>query len=431
MRQGVVFPSLAALEGLPLGERIAKALELRDQVGEFLRLYLVPALHYAYQIREEISHSPLDFDRVMEWGFGWQMGPFALIDAIGPEKLGLPAKRTYEDGQVLTYAGTHVPLPKEPQYATLADYPIVGQGQTYTLRDLGDGISAVGITTKMGVITPLLVDELTTLIERTELSRFVLASEGRSFSAGFDLRFFLSAIEDERWSDIDVALQHLQRLGALLERRTVVAAVHGHCLGAGLELALSCSQIVAHPECQIGLPEARVGLLPGGRGTVLMRLYNQHNAKRLTEVAVTLAQGEIAPTADHARVLGYLRPTDTTCYHPDRLITEAKRLALTAASTPRPAWSTIAGPLVGMIDRELAEARRRHEVSEYDEVIGHKIKQIMARCPTYEEALARERVEFLDLCDNALTIARIRHMVETGIDGTDEIGPISLIGPIA
>lgn len=414
MRQEVVFPSLTALENLPLGERIARAMELKDPAGEFLRLYLVPALRYAAQIKEEVSHSVLDFDRVMEWGFGWQMGPFALIDAIGPERLGLPNKRSFVDGQQLTYAGTYAPLPKEPQYATLPDFPLVGQGETYNLRDLGDGISAVCLTTKMGVISPLLIDELTSLIERSELSRFVLASEGRAFSAGFDLRYFLSAIEDERWNDVDVALQKLQRLGALLERRTVVAAVHGYCLGAGLELALSASHIVAHPESQIGLPEAKVGLLPSGRGTALMRLYNQHTAKRLTEIAVTVAQGTIAPTADHARSLGYLRPTDVTCYHPDRIITEAKKLALTASPMPRPAWAGVVGPLVGMIDREIGEAQKRNELTEYDAVIGHKLKQIMARSPSYEEAVLKERVEFLDLCDNALTLARIRHMIDTG-----------------
>lgn len=413
-RQGVSFPSLNALEHLPLGERIARALELKDPAGEFLRLYLLPVLRYAAQIKEEVSHSVLDFDRVMEWGFGWQMGPFALIDAIGPERIGLPNKRSYVDGQQLTFAGTYAPLPKEPQYATLADYPIVSQGEHYVLRDLGDGVSALCPTTKMGVISPNLLDELTSLIERTELSRFVLASEGRAFSAGFDLRYFLSAIEDERWNDVDAALQKLQRFGALLERRSVVAAVHGYCLGAGLEIALSCSHIVAHPEAQIGLPEAKVGLLPGGRGTLLARLYNQHNAKRLTEVALNLASGTIAPTPDNARTLGYLRPSDVTVYHPDRLITEAKRIALDAAPIPRPAWATVAGPLVGMIDRGLGEARKKNELTEYDEVIGHKIKQIFARSASYEEALQKERVEFLDLCDNALTLARIRHMVDTG-----------------
>ena len=376
------FDSVTSLEKLPLEERISKTLESRDPAGEFLRLYLVPALRYAHYLREEISHSVLDFDRVMEWGFGWQMGPFALIDAIGAQRLGIESPRLYEGGNQLTFAGGYAPLPKEPEYSSLGDFPIVDKGETYLLRDLGDGVTAVSSTTKMGLVTPQFVEDLT-------------------------------AMNEQRWTDIDVALQRLQRLGALIESRIGVAAVHGYCLGAGLELAMSCTHIVAHPESNIGLPEARVGLLPGGRGTALMRVYNQHNLKRLTEVALNVAKGTIAPTADHARVLGYLRASDATCYHPDRLLTEAKRIAATATRIARPAWATVAGPLVGMIDRELDEARRRNEITEYDSQIGHKIKQIFARSPSYDEALLRERTEFRDLCDNALTNARVRHMLET------------------
>lgn len=413
-KREVRIASLQTLEALPLGERLRAALELRDEAGEFLRHYLLPTLRYADYLKEEISHSVLDFDRVMEWGFGWQMGPFALIDAIGADRLGLSEEPFYKGGAVRSFAGAYAPIPPEPQYASLPSFPIVGQGETYNLRDLGDGVTAVALTTKMGVISPLVVDELTALLEGGRLTRFVLTSEARSFSAGFDLRFFVEAIAEQRWNDIDAALGRLQRLGELLERSHCVAAVFGHCLGAGLELALSCGHIVAAAETQIGLPESRVGLLPGGRGLTLTRLYNQFTAKRLTDVALTLTRGEIATTADHARVCGYLRPTDVTVYHPDRLLFEAKQVALTAIPVVRPAWTANLGPLVGMIDREIDLAVGRGEFSDYDATIGHKIKQIYARATGYEESLAKERVEFIDLSGRALTLARIKHMLEFG-----------------
>ena len=234
--------------------------------------------------------------------------------------------------------GTNFDRRPEPQYATLDDYSVVDRHESCLLRDLGDGVTAAVITTKMGVITPTLVDELTALVKGKGLNHFVLASEARSFSAGFDLRFFSEAIRDEAWSLIEDALTKLQHLGELLERANCVAAVHGHCLGAGLELALSCAKIAADAECHIGLPEAKVGLIPGGRGVTLTRLNNQSSAKRLSEVALNLALGAVAPTADHARVLGYLRATDVTVYHPDRLLYEAKRLAMTSMPSPRPVW---------------------------------------------------------------------------------------------
>lgn len=413
-KQDVRFVSIPQLEHLPLAERLRQALTLRDEVGDYLRHYLVPALRYADYLKEEISHSVLDFDRVMEWGFGWQMGPFAMMDALGmttPD--GHPMAKNYLGGEQRGFDGAYVPMPSEPEYAAIRDFPVVSAKETYNIRDLGDGVTAICLTTKMGVISPAVVEDLIELLERHPVTRFVLTSEAKAYSAGFDLRFFVDAIAQQRWEGIDHALQRLQYLGELLEKRPCVAAVFGYCLGAGLELALSCSHIVAHPETQIGLPETRVGLIPGGRGLTLTRLNNQHNAKRLCEVAMTLTRGEIAPTPDHARVLGYLRPADVTVYHPDRLLTEAKRVALGAEPVARPIWANVAGPLVGMIDRELDQGTSRGDLTEYDATLGHKIKQMFARSTNYEDCLKRERIEFADLCGRALTLARIKHMLET------------------
>src|SRR5262249_51162750 len=132
-----------------------------------------------------------------------------------------------------------------------------------------------------------------------------------------------------------------------------------------------CSRVVANAECQIGLPEAKVGLLPGGRGTVLMRLRGQQLAreiaddvithemaqaglvrgrgqpksKYIAETALLLNLGTVAANADLAREEGYLRKTDLTVYHPDRLIIEAKKVALTARPYDLPAWEPAEGPL--------------------------------------------------------------------------------------
>lgn len=404
----VDFPSLKQLMPLPLGERIAKALELRDPVGEFLRLYLPPVLYYAEQIQAEVSHSIDDFDRVMEWGFAWELGPFRMMDALRPHT----EHKFYRPGEQRTAAGGYVPLPKEPQYAKITDFPVIQEGTNLRVRDLGDGIASVALTTKMGILSTSVVEEFITLLEGHDLTRFVFTSEAKSFSAGFDLKMFLAATHEERWDDIDHALLRLQHLGDLLEKRQVVAAIYGHCLGGGLELALSCAQIIAHPECHIGLPEARVGLIPAGRGTAIMRVNNQNSAKRLSEIAAILAAGIVAPTPENARTLGYLRPSDITCFHPDRLLHDAKLAALKVETRPRPIWAAIVGPLPGMIDREFESGVSRGDLTQYDHTIGLKLKQIFARSVNFADALHRERAEFIDLLHNALSVARLKNMVE-------------------
>ncbi|MBC8064049.1 MAG: enoyl-CoA hydratase/isomerase family protein, partial [Chlorobia bacterium] len=338
---------------------------------------------------------------------------FALIDEIGPEKLGLSGSKNYEDGKQRLFDSTYSPLKPEPEYAQLSDFHIVDSSETYNLYDLGDGVSAIALRTKMGVISPKVVSDLRAFLKSGSNQPFVLTSEARSFSAGFDLKFFEACISRNDFAAIEEALVELQQLGEDLERSECVAAVFGHCLGAGLEIALACSRIVAHPETNIGLPEAKVGLIPGGRGSALMRVYNQFSAKRLAEVAKTLTDGTISNSADHARSLGYLRQTDVTVYHPDRLLTEAKRLAMTAGTTKRPPWHTPEGPLGGMIEREIEEGRRQGTFSDHDKVVGEKLRAVFARAQSFEDALRLERVEFVDLSRKALSQARIRHMIET------------------
>jgi 3-hydroxyacyl-CoA dehydrogenase len=408
------LPGLSELAPLPLGERIRSALELRSEVGEFLREYLLPTLRYADLVKEQVSHSVEDFDRVMQWGFGWELGPFGIIEALGRKSSGIAGgKSFYLPGRYLGFDGEYKKSDTDASYERLNDFPVIDRSENLLIRSLGGDVSAVSINTKMGVITPSLVAELNDRLTDAKLDPFVLTSESRSFSAGYDLNAFAAAILADDLSAIDRSLADLQRLGELLESRRCVAAVFGHCLGAGLELALSCSKVLAAAETQIGLPESRVGVIPGGRGTTLVRLNNSFNARRLADAAITLTLGTVASNADLARQHGYLRPGDITVYSPDRLISIAREAAINAKPTVRPPWTAEVGPLAGMIDRALDELAAKGTLTEYDQLIGGKIRQIFSRATGYQDALQRERAEFVDLCSKALTRARIRHMLES------------------
>ncbi|MFZ4506836.1 MAG: 3-hydroxyacyl-CoA dehydrogenase NAD-binding domain-containing protein [Fimbriimonas sp.] len=406
----VDLPSLRDLGTLPLGERISRALQGRDEVAEYLRLYLRPTLDYSAALRSEISHTAQDFDRVMKWGFGWQMGPFEMRDAIGLDEV-----KTYANGLVLAEGDSRVPVVDEIEYRPLASFPVVEDRGLVRVRDLGDGVLAFSLLTKQGTINLAALADLEAFLGTLGPDQaLVFAGEGPNFSMGFDLNFFRERLEEEDLDGIDAGLAVLQRVGERLEQFNVVAAVIGYCLGAGLELALSCARIVAHPEAQIGLPEARVGLIPGGRGATLMRLNNQSNAKNLAEVVATLTEGTIADNGEHARLLGYLRPTDSVVVHPDRVLFEAKQIALQKPLFVRPEWISIVGPLAGMIDREQDELKKRHQMSDYDEMIGDRLKAIFAKCHSYSESLLKERSQFRDLCQHARTRARIAHMLDNG-----------------
>jgi 3-hydroxyacyl-CoA dehydrogenase len=94
----------------------------------------------------------------------------------------------------------------------------------------------------------------------SDLDALVIYCAGRTFAAGGDIASF------ER---PDFSAKPYNDLLARIEnsRRPVIAAMHGTVLGGGLELAMACHRRVAHPDTKVGLPEVKLGLLPGSLGT--------------------------------------------------------------------------------------------------------------------------------------------------------------------
>ncbi|HEX5192987.1 MAG TPA: enoyl-CoA hydratase-related protein [Solirubrobacteraceae bacterium] len=103
---------------------------------------------------------------------------------------------------------------------------------------------------------------------RTEVRAVVLAAAGtKAFFAGADIAEFqaLQAQEGAMSRRSAWARSVLDGFPAL--RQPVIAAVQAHAVGGGLEIALACDLIVAEPTVRFGLPEVKLGLIPGGGGT--------------------------------------------------------------------------------------------------------------------------------------------------------------------
>lgn len=409
------LPSLKELGRLPLGQRIAAALDLRDPVGEFLRHHLVPVLQYADHIKSEIAHNVRDIDRVMQWGFGWEAGPFAIMDAVGHEKLGIRAPgKFYAPGAILGFDGEYKPVAPEPDFATIEDFPVVKEAGTFSVRDLGDGVMAIATRTKMGVFTPGLVEELSKELTENEYGPLVLTSEAKVFSAGYDLKFILSCVDSGDWDGLNAGLAAFQGLGEILARHRIVAAVNGFCLGGGWEMATACAATVYGPECTVGLPEAKVGVVPGGGGLARLRVRYQHEPRALAEMALKVNLGMTSVNAEDAKRLGFVRETDRIEPHPDKVLSTAKRMAMEIGTNVEPAFAPLSGPFAGLVEQAQDRARKAGDLTEHDDFIGDRIKAAFGKSQSFQDTLDSERREFLTLCKRALSVARIRHMVENG-----------------
>src|ERR1700694_2925144 len=109
----------------------------------------------------------------------------------------------------------------------------------------------------------------------------------RFFSAGADVNNFASSTQEQRV----MTVLHAQEILLKIERtpKVFVAAISGHALGGGLEIALACDfRFAAEGEFRIGLPEVTLGLLPGNGGT--QRLSRLIGRTRALDIMITNQQ---------------------------------------------------------------------------------------------------------------------------------------------
>jgi 3-hydroxyacyl-CoA dehydrogenase len=212
-----------------------------------------------------------------------------------------------------------------------------------------------------------------------------------------------------------------------------VAAVDGYAFGGGCEFVMHCDRAVATLESYIGLVEVGVGLLPAGGGCKEFALRAAQEAKGgdafpfLRRYFEAVAMAQVGRSAEHAREIGYLRPTDRVVMNRFELLAiakaEARMLAEAGYRPPlkprdipvlgRSAAATIKAYMTNMLEGKF--------ISEHDYLIGGKIAEVM--CGGDVEAgslvdeqwlLDLERKHFMELLATEKTQARIEQMLKTG-----------------
>lgn len=143
------------------------------------------------------------------------------------------------------------------------------------------------------VLSTVVLKELYALIKSSRndpsLKAFVLTSSKQSgFVAGADINEFSSFVsESAGCAYVGLGQQVTNQIGLL--QIPTIAAMHGHALGGGLELALACKYRIAVDGTKVGLPEVQLGIHPGFGGTIrLPRLVGVFNAMDLMLTGKTI-----------------------------------------------------------------------------------------------------------------------------------------------
>ncbi|MEZ5291400.1 MAG: 3-hydroxyacyl-CoA dehydrogenase NAD-binding domain-containing protein [Vicinamibacterales bacterium] len=453
-QQKPAFPSIAAAAAVEdAGARVRALFGGHDRVGAFLRETLAPTLVYAARVWPAIAHSIDDVDRVMRWGFGWELGPFELMDAIGHGQViaAAEAAGVADVPATLTGAGAasrtafrDAPLaPAGPGLLILTEAVrrsnVVKKNAGASLVDLGDGVFCVQFHSKMNALGGDAIQMLRAGVAEAERRgvALVVGCEAAHFSAGANLMLVLLEAQDGNWDEIDLMVRAFQ--GAVMALRSsavpVVVAPAGLALGGGCEITLHADRVQAAGDTFMGLVETGVGLIPAGGGTkeMIARAMARRPSPSADALPViqqafeTVALAKVSASGPHAVALGYLASTDGFTMNRERVIAHAKARALQRVADgylprlPRTAIPVGGDSLGAALKLGVHLAWRAGHATDHDVTVGKALAHVfaggsLAHATTVSEQylLDLEREAFLRLLGHPETLARIQHTLKTG-----------------
>ena len=458
-------PNLPSLEMAKNAERLAERIRLllqgdtRKDKGARFHWRLLEALwNYSADRLPEIADNASSIDRAMRAGFNWEMGPFELWDAAGVrptvERMSAPSPvvaRLIEAGGDAWYrangrecfdpvTGAWREIPVAEGVARVASFRasngVVRGNAGASLVDLGDGVACLELHSKKNAIG----EDIVRLVSETlradgeavrNFTAFVIANDADNFSVGANLMQVLLAAQEGEWDEIDLAVRGFQRMTAAIKfcPRPVVAAPFSLCLGGGAEITIHAARRQAHAELYIGLVEAGVGLLPAGGGCreMTLRALASGAPDALRRTFENIAMAKASTSALEARRLGYLSDGDRITMNRERLLNDAKELALGMASAgyappapradiPAPGESVLATFKLGV-----RMMREGEYISDHDVKVANKVAYVLCggkvtpgTLVSEQYLLNLEREAFLSLAGEKKTQERIAFTLKTG-----------------
>lgn len=462
------------LESLKAGKQGAGALVRHpDRGGTFVKAVLVRTLHYAASLVPEIADDMRYIDAAMRYGFGWQEGPFGLIDRLGdadrsgatwlaeicadygldvPPLLHAAKEKTfYKEQEGVHYAlernGGYQPLEFNEDSYTLGEKtyhtkPILSNNSA-RLWDLDDGITCLELTTKGNTLDDGAFDLIMAALERTEreFKGMVIASDGAHFSLGANLSIFLDQIDRGDVEAISKLIRKGQQTMTAMKYAPfpVVSASAGMALGGGCELLLHSDAVNAHIESYPGLVEVNVGLIPGWGG--IKELVLRHcealdseaspNAplSALQRVFGLLMYRHVAASAQEAQDMHIFGKESRLSMNTRRVLPDAKRLCESLAPdyvVPAERTTHIPQAEAKRVLGEMVEDwKAKGKLSDHDGVIAEHLSAILSggdarpdpatgMIELREQSLFDlEHAHFIELSQTANTRERIAHMLKT------------------
>lgn len=451
-----------------LGDRLKVLLAESDRAADLVRTLTYQSLQYASVIIPEVADTPKPIDDAIRWGFMHEAGPFEIWDMLGVQETAekmkaagyAPAEWVEEMlksgcGTFYKYNGQskvgvydvnkkeYTTIPRQPGLIVLSELrqakKVIAENGSAALYDIGDDVALVEFRTKMNAIDDDIMNMMNEAMDRavSDFAGLVIGGEAEAFSAGANLAMILMGAKSGQWEMLDAVVRKFQNMNMRMRYfpRPVVIAPAGLALGGGCEITMHGSRVVAAAETYIGMVELGAGVIPAGGGTKemirrvvnpAMRVPNVEVFPLLMKVFDQIGMAKVAASAEEARQMNILAPTDRIVLNRDHLLTEAKREVLHMAASgyhpPAPELLYAAGrDMLGNLLVGAWAFKEGKYITAYEEVIAKKLAYVMTggdlTRPTWvseQYFLDLEREAFLSLCGEEKTHERMFALLQTG-----------------
>jgi 3-hydroxyacyl-CoA dehydrogenase len=447
-------------------KKFRKLFSAQGRGAEAAQRILSTTLAYSATVAPSITEDLSYVDEAMELGFGWEMGPFKIIDAIGPEtfqaacakyKIEAPAwlfQQAGGDARVYKAEGGGIAikdLPKagssgsrhtlKPRGFSLdrhrANSKPVIETTDATLWDIGDRILLLEFHSKMNSMGPISLDMILKSVDKANdgWAGLVIGNQGSNFCAGANIAMVLLDAANGEFDNIDYAIKQFQRASMAIKYSgvPVVVSPHNMALGGGCEFVLHSNRPVLSPETYMGLVEVGVGLLPAGGGTKELAVRTYQNVKgalalnHLIKAFELIAMGKVSTSAKEAFDMGYLDRRAVIASNESTRLDQAKAEALAMSRAgyrpPAPARrvEVLGTEAMAAFDTGVFMLREAGFASEHDALIAREVGKILAggnvtAGTTVDEdyLLDLERDGFLRLVGTKKSQERIEFMLKKG-----------------
>jgi len=446
-----------------------KALWADDgKAGQFFRSTTLDLIGYTARRTPEISDSPSNIDRALQWGFGWEMGPYQIWDTLGIDAVrdalqedgievpdwvaDVPAEGFYRDTEagipeVWTPASGDYQADPRPAdewgltYLKEDASNTLWQNDEAALLDVGDGVALFEFRSKSNSLGQEVISGLMEAIAKVEDDRdlrgMIIGNEGNNFSVGANLGEVVMAMAMGEVSDLEPFIESFQRavLRIRYAEKPVVVTTHQRVLGGGCEMTIACAHPVLAAETYMGLVELGVGLIPGGAGTTMMTAkaaelagsdYVNEIQSVLRQHFEQIAMAKVAESAQQAREMNFIGDDAIIVMNDARRFHVAKQEVVRLSEQgylPPPVRTNVhvlGAPGRAQFDAALHQFREGNYVSDYDKYLGQRLAWVMTGGDLTQPAfvhedylLELEREVFLSLLGEEKTQARIQSILTT------------------